>query len=229
MSKQQKPPDDHQKNVQARQQDWQHLKERLEDHLHSFPSSGDSDAWVRWEYSPEEWALFDRLDWKPGRRVVFWVSISLLFLPGLGFFFYALGGPVVAVTTVVIVALGLLFFFWLGSNGEAGRRHRARKKSAQPHRITISKQGIWEAGTYFPLTRLRTVKMTSPPPVLHFHSTIGSVSTYDADVDPVYRLRVLVPRGHEEEAERLVQRFRIEVIEAQEQALERWRNPPEPG
>ena len=55
------------------------------------------------------------------------------------------------------------------------------------------------------------------------------VSTYDADVDPVYRLRVLVPRGHEEEAERLVQRFRIEVIEAQEQALERWRNPPEPG
>ncbi|HKF36290.1 MAG TPA: hypothetical protein VKB35_05260 [Ktedonobacteraceae bacterium] len=70
--------------------------------------------------------------------------------------------------------------------------------------------------------------MTSRPSVLHFHSFTIYTDTATGETAASYRRRVLVPSGHEEEAERLVQRFRMEVIEAREQAWQRLMNPPEP-
>jgi hypothetical protein len=225
------PPDDPQNNRQTR------LEFKNQAAAFQRSTSRGGEAWVHWEYSPEEWALFDRIDWRPRRRACFWVSISLLFLPGLGFFFYALGGPLAAVITVVIVAPGLLFCFWrIVLLGEARKRHLARQKSAQPHRITISQQGVWVAGAYFPLNDgdryadLEEVKITSEPPVLYFRLTkssneVNSDGTYTSWTE---RLRVLVPRGHEEEAAQLTQRFRTKVIEPRKLAHEPVMNPPEP-
>jgi len=185
-------------------------------------------AWVHWEYSPEEWARFDQIDWRPRRRACFWVLMGLLPF-GLGLFLFAVSGSAVAgVLACAIVALTNLFLFWISHGTEAAQRHNARQKSAQPHRVTISKQGMWESGAYFPLENLARVKMTSRPPVLHFHSFTVYTDTATADTAASYRRRVLVPSGHEEEAERLVQRFRTEVIEAREQAWQRMMNPPEP-
>jgi len=181
-------------------------------------------ARVHWEYSPEEWALFDRIDWKLGRRIFFWLlcfgfALGILALSG-----FSLAGFGIS----ALLMLVMLFFLWISHYTEAAERHKARQKSAQPHRITISKQGIWIAGTYFSLENLAKVKMTPRPPVLRFHSFSVYTDSATADTAASYRRRVLVPRGREEEAERLVQRFRTEVIEAREEALQRWRNPPEP-
>jgi len=186
-----------------------------------------NDAWAQWEYSPEEWARFDSIDWKPKRRVFFWSLMALLTL-GAGAGAYAISGFRSAILVFVVVALGMLFFFWLSRYTGARKRHLARQKSVQPHRITIAGQGIWEAGTYFPLTALASVAMTAQPPVLYFRSTTVSTSTEESEVAASYRLRVLVPHGHEEEATNLVQRFRTEVIAAREQAGKRALNPPEP-
>ena len=185
-------------------------------------------AWVHWEYSPEEWALFDRIDWRPRLRACFWILLGL-FPFGFGLGLFAISGTFIAgVLACVFLVIGILICFLTSLATEAAQRHKARQKPEQPHRVTISKQGMWEAGTYFPLDHLASVKMTSRPPVLHFHSFSVYTDTATADAASSYRRRVLVPRGHEEEAERLVQRFRTEVIEAEEEALKLWRNPPEP-
>jgi hypothetical protein len=226
------PSDEPQNNRLARLE----FKNQIAVAFHRSVSRG-GEAWVHWEYSPEEWALFDYIDWRPIRRACFWISISLLFLPVLGFFFYALGGLVAALIAVVIVTFGLLFCFWrIILLGEARKRHLGRQKSAQPHRITISRQGVWVAGTYFPLidgdrdSDLEEVKMTPKPQVLHFRLTKSS-NEYTSDgtwTSWTERLRVLVPHRHEKEAVRLMQRFRTEVINPRKQAQEPVMNPPEP-
>jgi hypothetical protein len=65
--------------------------------------------------------------------------------------------------------------------------------------------------------------MTAQPPALYFQLD-RATETYNGPAN----MRVLVPRGYEAEAERLVQRYQTEVIEAQRQGEERWKNPPEP-
>jgi len=186
-------------------------------------------AWVHWEYSPEEWALFDRIDWRPRLRAFFWILLGLLFPLGFGLGLFAISRTFIAgVLACVFLEIGILICFLTTLLTEAARRHKARQKPDQPHRVTISRQGMWEAGTYFPLDHLASVKMTSRPHVLHFQGFSLNTDTATADSASSYRRRVLVPRAHEEEAERLVQRFRTEVIEAEEEAQKLLRNPPEP-
>lgn len=96
---------------------------------------------------------------------------------------------------------------------EAKKRHKARQKRDHPQRVTFSKEGVWEAGVYFPLTEmfltLKDVHMTSQPTVLHFRRKRLIHNNYMRDT-----LRVLVPRDYEEEAVQLMERFCTEVIEA---------------
>lgn len=218
---------------------------RIEDTSHAFESSaftydantlhqnlqqgmpGDQ-AWAHWEYNAEEWALFDHIDWQAARRG-YWppnliglvclliLGLSLLFLP-------AYRSLILTPAIFLVIIVFLLFVLRMHAYSEAKKRHQARQNQAQPHRVTFSKEGVWEAGTYFPLKelfwRLRSVRMTSQPAVLHFHREqrhIRASNEYDA-------LRVLVPRGHEEEAARLMQRFRAEVIKAKKPTY----NRPEP-
>ena len=138
---------------------------------------------------------------------------------------------------VGVVLLTLLAFWRFIFVSETRRRHLARQNPTQPHRVTFSRRGVWEAGTYFPLNEdiegiyLEEVEMTSEPPVLRFRLT-KTFSEYSDDNRPwTERLHVLVPRGHEDEAAQLMQRFRTEVIEARKQAQQQARqerNPPEP-
>ncbi len=180
-------------------------------------------AWVHWDYSPKEWARFDRMDWRMGWRVAKWLLIALpwcLFEAFVGFFW---GGPLVI---ALVFAASLLFtfgFFLLSyfTDGDVRARHQARRRRDQPHRVTLSRDGVWVAGTHFPLGRLENVTMTDSPPVLHFRRSLPSGTGRERRP-----LSLLVPRGHEEEAARLMQRYHRDVIEPTKQLLERINAPP---
>ena len=186
-------------------------------------------AWAHWDYSPEEWAVFDRVDWQ-----LVWLRYWLLNLapPACIFVLFILGH-----TNLLRVVLGTIMFgipfgavlFVTGREAyrKAKKRHQARQNRDHPQRVTFSKEGVWEAGTFYPLggqdmvNSLQRVRMTSHPAVLHFRCRMlmpPSNSVY-------YTLRVLVPHGHEEEAVQLMGRFRMEVIEAKKRTTSR---PPEP-
>jgi hypothetical protein len=136
---------------------------------------------------------------------------------------------VLIILGVIVFSLFCLAFFifsvvYLASYQEARKRHKARQNPAQPQRVTISRKGVWEAGTYFPFddddfrVYLKEVKMTSEPSVLHFRYALGrSEITTSSDGTSALAspqsttLRVLVPRRHETEAAQLMQRFRTQV------------------
>lgn len=202
-------------------------------------------AWVHWEYSPEEWAFFEQVDWKR-QRLTCWVkagvcaaSVIAAILPWFLFSLRTNAGLIASLFLPGLVCCCPLLILWalsLPPYREARERHRARQKSA--HTVTISRQGIWEAGTFFPLEKwpessIKKVSAAGSPPVLQFRLRMerwrlnrpsGKVSTY-----MLMTLHVPVPRGHEDEAAHLVQRFRAEVIEAEEQARQQKRmGPPEP-
>ena len=187
-------------------------------------------VWAHWEYSAEEWALFDQIDWQAARRVYWLPNIVgtvayLLVVAVLALLFQSsTSGLVLMVAFILLVILFLIFVLRIRSYSEAMKRHQARQSQGQAHTVTFSKDGVWEAGIHFPLhgilMNLLKVKLTFQPTVLHFRRELLHLrqsNEYDT-------LRVLVPSGHEEEAARLMQRFQIEVIEASKKPY----NPPEP-
>jgi len=193
-----------------------------------------SEAWVHWEYSPEEWALFEKIDWKPASRK-FWLVVGLCFLFLLGVV-ALVTFPVYLVSALDIVFVDIVSAFvspvlimalivYSTRYGGARKRHKARQQNPF-HTVTIAVQGVWEAGTYFPFDELNEVKMTPEPPALHFRRE----RRYSREKKTLRGdwLYVLVPGGHEEEAAQLVQRFNTEVIEARRRAWQRVLNPREP-
>lgn len=189
-------------------------------------------VWAHWEYSAQEWELFDHIDWRAARRAYWLLNIvgTLVYLlivavVALLSLFSAIGETqIFLVTFFPLVILFLMFVLRIRSYREAKKRHQARQSQGQTHTVTFSKDGVWEAGTHFPLhgilTNLRMVNLTFQPTVLHFrreHIRLRQSNEYDT-------LRVLVPYGHEEEAARLMQRFQVEVIDASKKTY----NPPEP-
>lgn len=193
-------------------------------------------AWIHWEYSPEEWAEFDQVDWK-ALWLRYWVFnlaplAVLIILDILGVIFFpanAVGivsGTAGFTITLLLPFLIVLFAVRRYAYLEAKKRHLARQNSEQPLRVTFSKEGVWEAGTFFPLREaLRKVHMTSQPTVLHFRRK-RNFATISARYTEADTLRVLVPHGHEEEATQLMERFRTEVIK--DTAKKPTYNPPEP-
>jgi hypothetical protein len=201
-------------------------------------------AWIHWEYNPEEWAHFEKIDWKSVRRtywllvglcfpffcdliVIIWVSIFLL--PSPAFEHFPTVPLLFPLGYVLFLLLSLVPLIVLSSYSylydQAKRRHKARQQD-RFHRVTIAKEGVWEAGAYIPFDVLKEVTMTPQPPALHFRRGKSLLATRNAPLHNTFH--VIVPRGHEEEAAHLVQRFRTEVIEAREQAWQRSMNPPEP-
>lgn len=195
-------------------------------------------AWAHWEYSADEWALFDKIDWGKASRKL-WRVIGLcalvdFLIVGVLSWVFLIAQPftsdnlpiVIIPAFLLLIPSILLIAFYGSADSEAKKRRKARQNQAQPHKVTFSEKGVWEAGTYFPLNEifvdLKDVKLTSQPTVLHFkieNTSIGSNSQASFDT-----LRVLVPRGHEAEAAQLMQRFRTEVIERQKKGT----TPPEP-
>jgi hypothetical protein len=160
---------------------------------------------------------------------------------------------------LIMIVLFLLYLRNLLVFGEAydkaKKRHQARQNPSQPHRVTLSDQGIWEVGTYFPFAgsgvekyelgvMLLEVRLTSQPTTLHFRVEYlshhgGGYRSYNNRTQETIHL--LVPHDHESEAEHVAQRFRTEVIEprelaelaekqrAEERANDARANPPEPS
>ena len=198
---------------------------------HPPQSRGHSDrVWAHWEYSPDEWELFDRIDWQAARRaywlpniigtIVFLLTVAIVTLLSQT----VASDQIFLVTFIPFVALVLIFSLRTKSYTEAKKRYQARQSQGQAHTVTFSRDGVWEAGIHFSLhgilTNLCKVKLTFQPTVLHFHCEyvhLRQPNEYGV-------IRVLVPYGHEEEAVRLAQRFQIEVIEASKKPY----NPPEP-
>ncbi len=236
--------------LEASQQGWekfQQAKKLLREQRNSLGASTmrEDEAWVRWEYSPEEWALFDKIDW--GLRSVLFLVLLVgdtifflgTFLPWIVFSSdYDLARSVFLPDLVLCVG----FFFALLFSGptytQVRKRHIARQKL--PHTVTFSKKGVWESGTFFPLNEmyeadLEKVTLTSQPPVLRFYFKKWSWDSKGSGSSLLTSLRVLVPHGQEGEAGLLLERFQTEVIAVRKQKEERGRqeqerrkNPPEP-
>lgn len=62
--------------------DQQHPPQSREEAMHALGKFVEerhriTKAWVHWEYSPEEWALFDTVDWKFRKHLVIWLLIGV--------------------------------------------------------------------------------------------------------------------------------------------------------
>ena len=95
------------------------------------------DAWVHWDYSPEEWALFDRIDWRMGRRAAFWLLIGLpISLLESPFFFW--GGlqvivPVFALSLLAVFEVACLAYFQSrGPSASSGSPQAGPAPSSDP-------------------------------------------------------------------------------------------------
>jgi len=187
----------------------------------------DSDVWARWEYLADEWALFDQVDWVSVRNrcvlvLLLTPLLSLVIMAVLWIRFWPEPQSLVFEQGMLLLTLGPWPIIAAAlALSRAHKRHLARQDLTQPHRVTFSRAGLWEAGTYFKLhgvvrtgfQALKSVKLTARPTVLHFRMS-----------GLAQRMHVLVPRGHEAEAEQLRQRYDAEAIHV-------WRklnNPPEP-
>jgi hypothetical protein len=234
--------DDPQSKAETRRQRQKERKMRSrqvqQDRLPLSESSANrkGEAWVHWEYNPDEWALFEKIDW--GLRGLFFrvlmVGCVISLLVTVAVFFWVIfvfwpgdewGGKVFASPLMffVMCPMALTFYAEDDSYSNAKKRHKARQKL--PRTITFTKTGVSEAGTFFLLNGLlvadlKRVRLTYQPPVLHF-----CLRTYSADGSPSaeFTLRVLVPRGQEGEAGLLLERFQTEVIQVREREEERRR------
>jgi hypothetical protein len=175
---------------------------------------------------------FDTVDWNLRRHVGIWLLSGLPICLGFGAIFYVSLGLVVAALVALLVALIIIWAYWrVHFVGEPRDRYLARHQPDQPPRVTFSGKGLWEAGMYFPLhesgkAELEQVTMTSRPPTLHFRRALFASKYAPNPARITYAtLHVLVPRGHEEEAVRLMQRYHREVIEPEKQWRERWKAP----
>ena len=196
-------------------------------------------GWAHWEYDPYEWASFDKVDWEPIRNtsrltLILGPIMYLVIMVVLWVLFVSFTPILVALIVVIFSAIALLvgLIFLLVSAAasvrEAKKRYQARHNPGESHRVTLASNGVWESGAYFTLKSgrwgLQSVKLTANPAVLHF-----KLIKRNSDGSPTgatQKLHILVPRGHEAEAEQLRQRYYAEVIAP-------WKkpstyNPPEP-
>lgn len=199
------------------------------------------EAWVHWEYQPDDWALFEHVDWRV-QRLVFWglvvcsvASVIGAILPWFIFLPTTDTGPLLSVflpallVWCVCVPLTMSYLF---TYLDAKKRHLARQQEART--VTFSREGLWEAGTFFSLDKLleanlKKVTLTLDPPVLHFRLMRWHLGKNWRASPTNTTLHVPVPRGQEEEAGFLQARFQAEVIQARAQREDRLAHPPEPA
>lgn len=199
--------------------------------------AGHDQAWAHWDYDPYEWALFDKVDWVPvrnkSRRTLIMgpvlclaIIVALLTVVWVASQSIAVALLVVLAPAIILLTVLMLLMISAASSvKEAKKRYLARQNQAEPHRVTFSNEGVWEAGTFFAFKfgrlELESVKRTANPAVLHFKMLKFN---YDGSwTGTAQRVHVLVPRGYEAEAEQLRQRYYTEVIKVKTKY-----NPPEP-
>lgn len=221
--------------------------------------TAETDFWASWNYTPEEWLEFDRLDWKPVARkgqIFFSVALPLCIIVTVLVAFllhqilprpdisYWIG---VLITSFFLVPFPAFFVWFLRFNDSiflARERHQARLNGEQ--RVTIGiydhhseEQNIWLGGQRFLLLdgwhKLDKVYLTYNPPVLHlgvrYASRGVSIHGQRSSASSYDTFHILIPRQYEEEAKKLPERFQFEVIKAEERRQKRLRafDVPEPG
>lgn len=204
-------------------------------------------AWVHWDYAPDEWARLDRMDWGPIRHrywLTFAVVMGILVLLSVCLI---LASIAFMIPLLLLIGLAVIYNVLPSTDyRQAKKRHQARQDPAHPHRVTLSSQGLWGFGATFPFTGMGALKheinvqvnkvwLTAQPTTLHFqveHLKLTSTSHGILPSPASETIHLLVPAGHESEAEQVAQRFRTEVIEDRDLAMKRFReeqaNPPEP-
>lgn len=193
-------------------------------------STGTSEYWARWEYTPEEWKRFDQVDYGRATNVLLVVAVGvpLICMAFVAFVFMGVNSNplqtspdysvlVIMVPMMLLMAFLLTFFLAGRRWWEARKRHLARK--GEPRRVTIGvpsslfhHQGLWIAGNFVPVQEtfleLTSVRLTQNPSVLHLrrkHIHLRQSNWHDT-------LHILVPQGREAEAAHLVKHFQAETI-----------------
>jgi hypothetical protein len=204
---------------------------------HASGSSGQ--GWAHWEYDPYEWAAFDQVDWEPirnkSRLTLILSPIIYLVIMVVPWVLFVSSAPIVMLGLVmlgpaIVLLTGLIILMASAANSakEAKKRYQARHNPAESHRVTLASNGVWESGVYFSLKSgrwgLDSVKLTANPAVLHFK--LLKRNSDGSWAGSTQKLHVLVPRGHEAEAEQLRQRYYAEVIAPWKKPV--TYNPPEP-
>ena len=220
--------------------------------------AAETDIWVRWEYPPDEWRLFDGVDWgSPWRtRLLALWAAPLLAILASGLVAMLLHqfppDPQAGSNYLLWLVLTVLFFllligwliFWLvvflSPMQQARMRHKARRNGAPRVTIGVHNQEhhIWLGGQSYRLLdgfrALDQVSLTSNPPVLHLrvketaYSRQSSYSIYDS-------IALLIPREYAGEAQTLLERFQEEASaskQRQQRLLDeafRAEHPPEPS
>ena len=232
------PSNDNSRNdVEARVQEG---RLRYERHTTPKPLIYENEAWVHWEYSPDEWALFEKVDWNV-QRFIFWgltgccvASVIAAILPWFIFPPDTEVGPLLSIFLPAVLGWCVflpLTMMYLFSYIDARKRHKARQQ--EPRTVTFSREGVWEAGLFSPLDKfleanIKKVTLTLDPPILHSRLKRWHLGKNWRASPTSATLHVPVPRGQEEEAGFLQARFQTEVIQARVQREKRLKNPPEP-
>lgn len=224
-------------NVEAR---VQADRLRYQNHPTSKSHSYGNEAWMRWEYGPDEWALFEKEDWfRPLLLCLAFnggclVAVMAAILPWFVLPPDTEVDPVLAVFLPAVLVWCVLISFAVGSLFacfDAWRRYNARQQGT--HTVTFSREGVWEGGAFFPLNQfleaeLKKVRLTFDPPVLHFRVKRWHIGKYSNSSPTYSTLHIPIPRGQEEAAGYLQERYQTEVLKARVQQEKRWKNPPEP-
>jgi len=172
-------------------------------------------VWVLWRYEPDEWAQFiakDRARVSRGQR--WWMEGILLFAGLMGI----LWGTVVAASNGLEgLICGILPLIWFGGIEGAWWLLNSRSKGAQynklkwgPHEVAIgptqARMGDSQIELVTPEVALTRVWINKRDPTILRFRTEG---IYRGTANEIW---LPVPRGKEQEAEQLAERFRIEVI-----------------
>ena len=196
-------------------------------------------AWAQWEYEPDEWGVFDQVDWvsvrNKSRLILILSPIIFLVITMVLWVLLAPSAKMAAffLAFILLTPLILVMFAAVGTLRKAKKRYQARHNPAEPQRrVTFTSYAIWLSGTSFPFIagswHLESVHATANPTMLHFTLRLsplpGEGGGY-SDWPKTQRFHIPVPRSHEAEAEQLRQRYYAEVIKEKKKPA----NLPEPS
>lgn len=164
------------------------------------------EAWARWELSPAEYQRYAGSWSKDARQNA---AIALVFGVGLGVFFMTAGDDMLTGSIMLgVFLLAAIIALLVGRPPSAARQESLRD-------VVIGPNGVVVGGRYLPVratgVHLEDVRIEiKDTPILHFvvRSGIGPNARVNSRIESI---DVPVPLERLTEAERLVERFRLEA------------------
>ncbi len=181
--------------------------------------------WANWQYTPDEWRHFDKLEWRhtwwlAGQQLGIGVALGLVICISGGVFgvfrhYNEAEWSIMLWALACLFGFILLFGMWFawreysfGQTLQTGRRQGPRAVCISPNIVQIGAgKSLLIRG--YPPRELVSVTLRRAQPALLQFTTLTAKRTPSARR---YTLWVPVPTGHEAEAAALAERFRREVI-----------------